>query len=84
MDQAFVGKDWLLSGRLLLKILLMLVMLGLGLSVSGVPLFPLSLPTYATAQFERFLDCGRAVRCMLPLGCGRFLHFGGAVWVSGC
>ena len=36
----FVGKGWLLSGRLLLKILLMLVMLGLGFSVSGVLLFP--------------------------------------------
>ena len=35
-----VGRGWLLSGRLLPKILLMLVMLGLGLSVSGVLLFP--------------------------------------------
>ena len=34
-----------------------------------------SLPTSATAQFKLlFFDCGRAVRCMLPLGCGRFLH----------
>ena len=28
----------------------------------------LSLPTFATAQFTRFFDCGRAVRCMVPLG----------------
>ena len=35
---------------------------------------PLSLLTFATAQFKRFFDCGRAVRCMLPLGSGRFLH----------
>ena len=40
-------------------------------SLSGAPL---SLPTFATAQFKRFFDCGRAVRCMLPLGSGRFLH----------
>ena len=34
-----------------------------------------SLPTFATAKFKRFFfDCGRAVRCMLPLGCNRFLH----------
>ena len=35
---------------------------------------PLSLPTSATAQFKRFFDCGRAVRCMFPLGAGRFMH----------
>ena len=34
----------------------------------------LSLPTFATAQFQRFFDCGRAVRCLLHLGSGRFLH----------
>ena len=34
----------------------------------------LSLPTFATAQFKRFFDCGRAVRCMLPLGAGWFMH----------
>ena len=33
-----------------------------------------SLPTFATAQFKRFFDCRRAVRCMLPLGSGRFMH----------
>ena len=35
---------------------------------------PLSLPTFATAQFKRFFDCGRAARCMVPLGFGRFMH----------
>ena len=34
----------------------------------------LSLPTFAAAQFKRFFDCGRAVRCMVPLGTGRFMH----------
>ena len=34
-----------------------------------------ALPTFATAQFKRFLDCGPAVRCMLPLGLGRFMLF---------
>ena len=34
----------------------------------------LSLPTFATAQFQRLFDCGRAVRCLLPLGSGRFLN----------
>ena len=34
----------------------------------------LALPTFATAQFKRFFDCGRAVRCLLPLGFGRFMH----------
>ena len=34
----------------------------------------MSLPTFATAQFKRFFDCGGAVRCMLPLGAGRFMH----------
>ena len=28
---------------------------------------PLALPTFATAQFKSFFDCGRAVRCLLPL-----------------
>ena len=35
---------------------------------------PLSLPTSATVQFKRFFDCGRVVRCTLPLGGGRFMH----------
>ena len=34
---------------------------------------PVSLHTFATAQFKSFFDCGRAVWCLLPLG-GRFMH----------
>ena len=34
----------------------------------------LALPTFATAQFKSFFDCGRAVRCMLPLASGRIMH----------
>ena len=36
---------------------------------------PLALPSFVTAQFKSFFDCGRAVRCLLPLASGRFLHF---------
>ena len=35
---------------------------------------PLALPTFVTAQFKSFFSCGRAVRCLLPLASGRFLH----------
>ena len=28
---------------------------------------PLALPAFATAQFKRFFDCGRAIPCMLFL-----------------
>ena len=35
---------------------------------------PVALPTFATAQFTRFFAGGRAVRCMSPLGAGRFMH----------
>ena len=35
---------------------------------------PNALPSFATAQIKWFFDCGRAVRCMLPLGAGRFMH----------
>ena len=34
----------------------------------------LSLPTSATVQFKKFFDCGRVVRCTLPLGARRFMH----------
>ena len=34
----------------------------------------ISMPSFATAQFKWFFDCGRVVRCMLPLGAGRFMH----------
>ena len=35
---------------------------------------PIALPSFATALFKWFFDCGRAVQCMLPLGAGRFMH----------
>ena len=35
---------------------------------------PLALPAFVTSQFKSFFDCGRAVRCLLPLASGRFLH----------
>ena len=35
---------------------------------------PVALPSFATSQFKVFFDCGRAVRCLLPLGAGRFMH----------
>ena len=45
-----------------------------GVGVVGLRGAPLALPTFATAQFKSFFDCGRAVRCLLPLGAGRFMH----------
>ena len=42
-----------------------------GVSLRGAPV---ALPTFATAQFQRFFDCGRAVRCLLPKGGGRFMN----------
>ena len=45
-----------------------------GVGVIGLRGASLSLPTFATAQFRRFFDCGRVVRCMVPLGFGRFMH----------
>ena len=45
-----------------------------GVGVVSLRGAPLSLPTFATAQFKRFFDCGRAVRCLVPLGSGRFMH----------
>ena len=45
---------------------------GVGvLSLKGAPL---ALPTFATPGFERFFGLGRAVRCLVPLGCHRFMH----------
>ena len=45
---------------------------GVGvLSLKGAPL---ALPTFATPGFERFFGLGRAVRCLVPLGCRRFMH----------
>ena len=45
-----------------------------GVGVIGMRGAPLALPTFATAQFKRFFDCGPTIRCMLPLGAGRFMH----------
>ena len=38
-----------------------------GVGVVSFRSAPLSLPTFATAQFKRFFDCCRAVRCILAL-----------------
>ena len=35
---------------------------------------PVALPSFATSQFKVCFDLGRAVRCLLPLGAGRFMH----------
>ena len=35
---------------------------------------PVSLLTFATAQFNRISDCGRAIKCPLPLCSGRFMN----------
>ena len=45
-----------------------------GVGVVSLRGAPLALPTFATAQFKSFFDCGRAVRCMLPLASGRFMN----------
>ena len=45
---------------------------GVGvLSLKGAPL---ALPTFATPGFQRFFGLGRAVRCLVPVGCRRFMH----------
>ena len=46
-----------------------------GVGVISMKGAPLALPTFANAQFWSFF-CGRAVRCMLLLGFGRFMHSG--------
>ena len=45
-----------------------------GVGVVSLRGAPLALPTFATAQFKSFFDCGRAARCLLPLASGRFMH----------
>ena len=45
-----------------------------GVGVVSMRGAPLSLRTLAIAQFKRFFDCGRALRCMLPVASCRFLH----------
>ena len=45
-----------------------------GVGVVALRGAPLALPTFATSEFERFFGLGGALRCVLPLGLGRFLH----------
>ena len=45
-----------------------------GVGVVSLKGASLTLPTSAAAQFKGFFDCGRVVRCTLPLGAGRFMH----------
>ena len=45
-----------------------------GVGVVSLRGAPLALPTFVTARFKSFFDCGRAVRCLLLLASGRFLH----------
>ena len=45
-----------------------------GVGVVSLRGAPISLPTFATAHFRRFFDSGRALRCLIPLGSGRFMH----------
>ena len=44
-----------------------------GVGVVSLRGTPVALPTFATAQFTWFFECGRAIRCLLPLGGGRFM-----------
>ena len=45
-----------------------------GVGVVSLRGAPLALLSFATVQFKSFFDCGRAVRCLLPLAAGRFMH----------
>ena len=45
-----------------------------GVGVVSLRGAPLALPTFATSGFEKFYSLGRALRCVLPLGLGRFMH----------
>ena len=45
-----------------------------GIGVISMKGAPLALHSFATAQFRSFFDAGRAVRCTLPFGSGRFMH----------
>ena len=48
-----------------------------GVGVISLKCALLALLSFATAQFKikRFFDYGRAIRCLLPTGYGRFMHF---------
>ena len=45
-----------------------------GVGVNSMRGAPTASPSFATAQIKWFFDCGGAVRCVLPLGAGRFVH----------
>ena len=45
-----------------------------GVGVVSLKGAPPSLPTIATAGFRTYFALGRAIRCLLPLGSGRFMH----------
>ena len=45
-----------------------------GVGVISLKGAPLALLTFATPGFQRFFGLGRAVRCLVPLGCRRFMH----------
>ena len=54
-----------------------------GVGVVSLRGAPLALPTFVTAQFKSFFDCGRAVRCLFLLPLVGFSTFG-SLWLSGC
>ena len=45
-----------------------------GVEVATMKSALVAFPTLATAQFQLFFDCGRAVRCLLPSGESRFMQ----------
>ena len=45
-----------------------------GVGVISMRGAPIALPSFATSEFKMIFDCGRAVRCLSPLGAGRFMH----------
>ena len=55
-----------------------------GVGVVSLKGAPLALPTFATPGFERFFGLGRAVRCLVPLGCRRFMHLVVPLWIFWC
>ena len=54
-----------------------------GVGVISMKGAPLALPTFATAQFKRFFDYGRAVRCMPSSWLWEVHAFGCLVRLSG-
>ena len=45
-----------------------------GVGVVSLKGASLALPTFANVEFEKFFGLGRAVRCLISLGQGRFMH----------